>query len=84
MSNRMTVKSSNIASFDFHQYEGADVGTLTVQFRNGRTYAYQSVPATAHEALVAEALSTDEDASVGKAFGRLVRNAGFEYEEVES
>lgn len=56
--------------------------TLTVLFANGRTYRYADVPSAVYDELVAEVQSTSPEASVGKAFNRLVRSAGFDYVEV--
>ena len=89
MSNRITVKSSNIASLDWDSdptagfEDGPELGPLTVSFTNGRTYVYEDVSKDIYDELVAEALSTREGASVGKTFNKLVRQGGFAFSEVE-
>lgn len=82
MSDRITVKSSNIAAFGFTPTDGP-LGDLTVHFTNGRSYVYRDVPFTVNDELLAECMSPAKDASVGKLFNKLVRSGGYEYEEVE-
>lgn len=75
---RMKVTGSkNIAAIDFTEGEG-----LKVQFQNGRTYQYPTATEEVYDELVKEVQSTSAEASVGKAFNRLVRAAGLEYEEI--
>jgi hypothetical protein len=91
-----TVQSTNIAAIGFDANEdgelsltGEPLGILTVQFRNGRTYRYFDVPENNYAILLEEAevsgRSTSENgqASVGRLFTRLIRQAGFKYEEVD-
>lgn len=70
----MKVNSSNIDTID-HDDEG-----LVVRFQSGRTYRYTSVGDDIFQALANEA--TDANGSVGKAFNRLVRQAGHQGIEV--
>lgn len=75
--------SKNIATIDFEPSSGNDDnGVLTTTFRNGRTYAYDGVPTGVFEALTAEAARTDEDASVGKVFNKLVKSGGYPFSEI--
>lgn len=69
------VKSSNIKAV------GHLIGMgLYVDFHNGRRYRYPDAPSSVHDALVAE--SKKKGGSVGRAFQRLVKDAGFSFEEV--
>lgn len=65
----MKVNSSNIDEITWEDQ------TLTVTFKNGRTYDYQDVPTELYDALVAEAWKPD--GSVGTVFNRLVRQGPF-------
>lgn len=91
-----TVQSTNIAAIGFdpnpdeNEPDAAMTGALTVRFKNGRTYKYADVPEATYEALLTEAtrIEGNPDAengggSVGRLFTRLVRQAGFDFEEVE-
>lgn len=69
--------SKNISEIGFTLEDG-----LTVTFANGRKYVYPTADSSIYDELVAEVQRTDPEASVGKAFNRLVRNAGLEYVEV--
>lgn len=69
------VRSSNLKAIGHTLADG-----LFVDFRNGRRYRYAGVPAEIHDALLAE--SRKPNGSVGALFARLVRNAGYEHEEV--
>lgn len=55
---------------------------LFVDFHNGRRYVYKDVPSEIHDALLRE--SGRKNGSVGREFHKLVKNGGFEYEEVET
>lgn len=69
------VKSSNLRAIGHTLADG-----LFVDFNNGRRYRYANVPAEVHDALLAE--SRKPNGSVGRLFASLVRNAGYEVEEV--
>jgi hypothetical protein len=70
------VKSQNIKAIGHDLVHG-----LFVDFHSGRRYRYAGVPAEIHDALLKE--SNRKDGSVGKVFNRLVKAAGYEFEEVE-
>lgn len=70
--------SKNISEIDYRE------DLLRVEFSNGRVYYYRGVPESVYDELVAEVQSTSPEASVGKAFNRLVRSAGYDYMEVEA
>lgn len=69
------VKSSNLQAVAHVEGRG-----LYVTFVSGKTYRYPEVPADVHDAIVAE--SNRRDGSVGRAFRKLVKAPGYEYEEV--
>lgn len=69
------VRSSNLKAIGHTLADG-----LFVDFKNGRRYRYINVPAEVHDALLAE--SRRPNGSVGALFARLVRNGGYEFEEV--
>lgn len=77
MPEMIPVKSSNIAAIGWEatdEEDGEKFGTLTVQFTNGRTYAYSDVEEHQFHAL--------RDApSVGKAFAA-IKGGGYDYEQV--
>lgn len=68
------VDSSNLSSISYED------GTLTVAFRNGRRYTYEGVEQEVYDTLVKTAATPD--ASVGKTFNALVRQGGYECEEI--
>lgn len=74
------VQSSNVENFEFITRPESEEGTLRVKFRSGRTYDYKHVSIETVQEL--EGALLDADASFGQAFNRIVKNAGFEYEEV--
>jgi len=50
---RRPVNSSNLAAVGWEEgEEGTDIGTMEVEFRNGRVYAYDGVPRTEYENLL--------------------------------
>lgn len=71
------VRSSNISGFEHDE----TTGTLTVTFKNQRTYRYHEVPIGVAEAL--HAIADDPEASFGSTFNRLVRMGGYTYEEIK-
>jgi len=68
------VESSNIAAIGFEP-TGDDKGTLTVQFRNGTSYAYGDVPTAKHTELM-------EAESVGRHFNANIRGE-YEVKKIE-
>lgn len=70
------VQSSNVESFDYDE----ETQRLLVRFRSGRVYRYADVPSEAVSSL--SAALEDADASFGQAFNRIIRSAGYNYEEV--
>lgn len=86
MPDMMPVESSNIAAIgwevDDHQAEDnetVDVGTLTIEFKNGRTYEYADVESYTWDDFKAAAEGAE---SVGQFFARRIRNGGYSYEQV--
>ena len=67
---RVPVESEAIRSVDYD----FDARLLEIEFHSGAIYRYFDVPAGVHLALM-------QAASLGEAFARLVRNAGFEYSQ---
>lgn len=71
-SSRVPVKSSNILSVGHNPY----TKTLEVEFRHGDVYRYKDVPRSTYKELI-------EAESVGRYFGKNIREGGYEYEKVE-
>jgi hypothetical protein len=65
------VKSSNVRLVQYNR----DNSEMTIHFHRGGVYRYFDVDESVFEELV-------EAPSVGKAFHRLIRSAGYLYEEV--
>lgn len=55
---------------------------LFVDFQSGKRYVYPDVPAEVFDALLSE--SRRASGSVGKAFHRLVKAPGYDFEEIET
>ena len=78
------VNSSNIAAIGWEEHEVPEDandpherrGTLTVDFRSGRTYRYMDVPESVYDDLL-------NAPSVGQTFATLVRQGGYVFEKVE-
>lgn len=67
--DRDPVESTSIRSVGYDQ----ESSTLEVEFIKGAVYAYSDVPEDAYLSLLASE-------SIGAAFSKLVKSAGYEYE----
>jgi len=76
--NRSKVKSSNLNSIGYDE----DKKELEVEFKGGRLYIYSAVPKEIYEALMqeqADVVAGKPEASVGKAYLKLVKNTDYDF-----
>jgi hypothetical protein len=71
MSGRTPVRSSNLRSVGYNPFSG----TLTIEFHNGRTYAYADVPHAVYEGLM-------DAESHGRFFAIYIRN-GYPFRRIQ-